>query len=212
MEGSLVVVTTSETKLSSNRSSFNPPELSELLPQEKYHVETGLDSWQLGILVCYLLQGKCPWGAADAWEDSKYRSYVGWLKKKSLKVPEPLRNCTPRFIRLFKRLCEPKPYQRWGRKLFKINRHIFILISKFRNFQIWSERTSQVFEGCLASEEKWANRQSKDEWRFDRLDHGGSCTRKRGRRQDYKFPGKVDTVKFITTATTAASAFTRTGR
>ncbi|OXA55163.1 serine/threonine-protein kinase meng-po [Folsomia candida] len=142
MEGSLVVVTTSETKLSSNRSSFNPPELSELLPQEKYHVETGLDSWQLGILVCYLLQGKCPWGAADAWEDSKYRSYVGWLKKKSLKVPEPLRNCTPRFIRLFKRLCEPKPYQRSGvRELRKYLKDAWLLR---KSGQIVSRRTSDV--------------------------------------------------------------------
>ncbi len=107
--GSLVVFKDKDKQ----NSFYTPPELSDLLRGEKYHVSPGHDIWALGILIFYLLMGKGPWTSADALCDPDYRHYCYWLKRKSLKLPENFKNLSPRFIRLFKRLCEPKESQRY---------------------------------------------------------------------------------------------------
>jgi len=100
-------------------SSFAPPEISDLLPQEKYHCAMSSDVWQVGILIFTCLTGSPPWTCADI-TDSGYRHYESWLRRKSLKIPEPLKPFSPRFVRLFKRLLEPKASQRSEvREVFK---------------------------------------------------------------------------------------------
>lgn len=94
-------------------ASFSAPELGDLLPGERYEVSWEQDGWSLGVLAVWLLGGgRPPWALADALQDPGYRGYVTWLKRRNTKVPEALRGTTPRFRRMFKRLCEPKGGQR----------------------------------------------------------------------------------------------------
>jgi serine/threonine-protein kinase SBK len=117
-QGSLVVRADSSQNL-----SFAPPEICELLPQERYHCYTSSDVWQVGILILHCLTGGAQpvlWNSADIITDAGFRHYESWLRRKSLKIPEALKPFSPRFVRLLKRLLEPKPCQRSEvREVFK---------------------------------------------------------------------------------------------
>jgi serine/threonine-protein kinase SBK len=105
-QGSLVVRTHT-----TSAPSFLCPEVTETLPQEKYYVEPATDVWGLGILAYFCLTGTSPWQRADI-RDSAYTGYLEWHKRKSLRMPEPFKAFTPRFLRLLKRLLEPKSSKR----------------------------------------------------------------------------------------------------
>nr|XP_045600630.1 serine/threonine-protein kinase meng-po-like [Procambarus clarkii] len=101
------------------RSPWAPPEVSVAVYNEGYHVHSGQDAWQLGILIFLCLTGSHPWSSADI-TDRHYNSWVAWLKRKTTKVPLRFTCFTPRLLRLLRRLLEPKPEKRTGvREVFK---------------------------------------------------------------------------------------------
>ncbi|CAL8080247.1 unnamed protein product [Orchesella dallaii] len=105
--------------ISSSSANLLAPEVSYLLPQERYECHRSADVWQMGILLCICLTGSAPWQSAE-FTDPLFRQYTNWLKRKSLKVPEPFRKFTPRLVRLLKRLLEPKCHLRSEiREVFK---------------------------------------------------------------------------------------------
>ena len=71
------------------------------------------DVWQLGVLVYVLLTGQLPWQKADL-TDPHYNEYITWRKRRSLRTPKRFANFTSRFLRMLKRLLEPKPEKRAG--------------------------------------------------------------------------------------------------
>ena len=69
------------------------------------------DVWQFGILIYVLLTGLLPWQKADL-TDPHYAEYLNWRKRRTLRTPKRLSNFTTRFLRLLKRMLEPKPEKR----------------------------------------------------------------------------------------------------
>lgn len=92
-------------------TSLLAPELSYLLPQERFECHRSSDVWQMGILLCICLTGKYPWDVAE-FSDPNFRQYTSWLKRKSLRIPDSFKRFTPRLVRLLKRLLEPKQHLR----------------------------------------------------------------------------------------------------
>ena len=93
------------------QSCFQPPEVCQILPQEKYYMYTSLDVWQIGILLVQCLTGCDPWQEADI-TDPYFCEYCDWHKKKTIRIPELFKGFSPRLIRLMKRLLEPKSTKR----------------------------------------------------------------------------------------------------
>jgi len=90
-----------------------PPEICGMLPGERYHSYSSSDVWQFGILVYTMFSGgTTPWRMADSVRDPAYSNYVDWLKRRSVKTPLAFQPFTSRFLRLLKRLFEPKPTKR----------------------------------------------------------------------------------------------------
>ena len=88
-----------------------PPEVCQAVFMEGYHAETSSDVWQLGILLFVCLTGTVPWSYADI-RDQNYNEWVAWHKRKTTKIPRRFKCFTPRFLRLMRRLLEPKPEKR----------------------------------------------------------------------------------------------------
>lgn len=91
--------------------AYTPPEIGELIVQEKYHCYPSGDVWSVGIVMIECLVGISPWTSAEI-TDMGYTHYVDWLKRKSLKTPDVFQAFTSRFVRLLKRILEPKPGKR----------------------------------------------------------------------------------------------------
>lgn len=87
------------------------PEICQLVVHENYYTHSAADTWQVGILLFVCLTGSEPWDRADI-TDPGFTEYTDWLRRKSLRVPEPFLPFTPRLVRLLKRLLEPKPKKR----------------------------------------------------------------------------------------------------
>jgi serine/threonine protein kinase len=84
-----------------------------LVRGESYYVYKSSDVWQMGMLIYLMLSGGVePWQSADDISDPVFSEWVQWLRRKNLRVPDPFQIFTPRLLRLFKRLFEPKPKKR----------------------------------------------------------------------------------------------------
>ncbi|XP_076031398.1 uncharacterized protein LOC143019550 isoform X2 [Oratosquilla oratoria] len=94
---------------------YAPPEVVDTVQNEGYHVDTSQDVWQMGILIYVCLTGSLPWQKADL-TDPHYAEYINWRKRRTLRTPKRLVNFTPRFLRMLKRLLEPKAEKRSGVK------------------------------------------------------------------------------------------------
>ena len=104
-EGSLV------TKHRCTWQPFLPPEICELVSNERYECKLTSDCWQIGIILYFCLTGCSPWQSADI-SDGAYCSFMRWQKRKTTKVPVQFRGFTSRFLRLLRRLLERKPEKR----------------------------------------------------------------------------------------------------
>jgi len=100
------------TKINGPDLAFMPPEICTILMYEKYYCDSSIDVWQMGILLIVSLRGCTPWKTADELKDPTYHRYNNWVKRKSVKVPEVFESFTPRFMRLLRRLMEPKILKR----------------------------------------------------------------------------------------------------
>ncbi|CAL4135622.1 unnamed protein product [Meganyctiphanes norvegica] len=101
------------------RVPWAPPEVCRAVYNEGYHIETSMDSWQLGVLIFVCLTGSFPWYSADI-TDRHYNAWVAWHKRKTTKIPRRFKCFTPRLLRLLRRLLEPKADKRAGvREVYK---------------------------------------------------------------------------------------------
>ncbi|KAK2169422.1 hypothetical protein LSH36_10g10034 [Paralvinella palmiformis] len=90
---------------------YTPPEICEALKGERYTVETSADVWAFAVLVFCMLTGNFPWELASH-KDSFYAEFIHWQKRKTTKLPSQWQKFSPRMMRLFRRLMEPKPERR----------------------------------------------------------------------------------------------------
>jgi serine/threonine-protein kinase SBK len=104
-EGALV------TKHRCTWQPFLPPEICELVSNERYECKLASDCWQIGIIMFVCLTGCPPWQSADI-SDVAYCNFMRWQKRKTTKVPVQFRSFTSRFLRMIKRLLERKPDKR----------------------------------------------------------------------------------------------------
>jgi len=102
---------TSLVKTATCCAAYCPPEICGIVQQERYYSHPSEDVWSLAILLINCLTGEFPWNSADI-TDSNYFQYVDWLKRKSLRMPEIFQSFSPRFLRLLKRILEPKASKR----------------------------------------------------------------------------------------------------
>ena len=87
---------------------YCPPEVAEAVYNEGYHVTTGHDVWQFGILLFVLLTGTLPWQKADETIDRLYAPFYAWQQRRTSKIPAKFKDFTARLQRLFRRLLDPK--------------------------------------------------------------------------------------------------------
>ena len=90
---------------------YTPPEICEALKGERYTVEMSADVWAFAVLVFCMLTGNFPWELA-CHKDSFYTEFIHWQKRKTTKVPSQWQKFSPRMMRLFRRLMEPRPERR----------------------------------------------------------------------------------------------------
>jgi len=98
-------------KKENNRVQWAPPEICELLKNEGYQTRPTEDTWKLGILIFVCLTGSFPWCAADI-TDHNYNAWVAWMNRETNKIPSRFMCFSPRLLRLFRRMLDPKPEQR----------------------------------------------------------------------------------------------------
>lgn len=91
---------------------FLPPEVCEVVKNERFTCKTAADVWQTGIVLFVCLTGCPPWQSAELTTDTDYSSFVNWQKRRSTKIPHQFKRFTPRLLRLFRRILEHKPEKR----------------------------------------------------------------------------------------------------
>ncbi|CAD1480048.1 unnamed protein product [Heterotrigona itama] len=91
---------------------FQPPEIYEIVKNERYACKRSADCWQFGIVLFVCLTGNPPWQTADLIQDPEYSAFQRWLKRRTTKVPPTFRRFTPRLLRYFRRTFEHKPEKR----------------------------------------------------------------------------------------------------
>lgn len=92
--------------------AFQPPEVVEVVHNERYHCCVASDCWQLGIALFVCLTGCPPWRSADVISDPNYCAFARWQKRRTTKLPPQFRRFSPRLLRLMRRLFEHKPEKR----------------------------------------------------------------------------------------------------
>ncbi|KAK0161921.1 hypothetical protein PV327_008318 [Microctonus hyperodae] len=91
---------------------FAPPEIHEVIKNERYTCKRSADCWQFGIVLFVCLTGNPPWRSADPIQDPDYSAFQRWLKRRTTKIPSTFRRFTPRLLRYFRRIFEHKPEKR----------------------------------------------------------------------------------------------------
>ncbi|KAG7209907.1 hypothetical protein KM043_011502 [Ampulex compressa] len=92
--------------------SFQPPEIYEVIKNERYACKRSADCWQFGIVLFVCLTGNPPWQSADLIQDPDYSAFQRWLKRRTAKIPPSFRRFAPRLLRYFRRAFEHKPEKR----------------------------------------------------------------------------------------------------
>lgn len=105
-EGTLI------NKIRHTWTTFLPPEILEVVKNERFICKTAADSWQFGVLLFHCLTGSAPWKSADWGKDAQYSAFVKYQKKKTTTVPENFRKFSTRLIRAFRRILDPDPENR----------------------------------------------------------------------------------------------------
>ncbi|XP_011315040.1 serine/threonine-protein kinase SBK1 [Fopius arisanus] len=105
-EGALV------SKIRGTWVPFMPPEIHEVIKNERYTCKRSTDSWQFGIVLFVCLTGNPPWQSADPIQDPDYSAFQRWLKRRTTRIPNTFRRFTPRLLRYFRRVFEHKSEKR----------------------------------------------------------------------------------------------------
>ncbi len=94
---------------------YTPPEICEALKGERYSVEISADVWAFAVLIFCTLTGNFPWELAHH-KDIFFSEFGLWQRRKTTKIPSQWRRFTPRLMRMFRRMLEPRPEKRCGVK------------------------------------------------------------------------------------------------
>ena len=105
-EGSLV------NKIRCTWVQFLPPEIYDIIKNERYTCKKSADCWQFAVVLFVCLTGSPPWQSADYIQDPHYSAFQRWLKRRTTKIPTNFRRFTPRLLRYFRRMFEHKPEKR----------------------------------------------------------------------------------------------------
>lgn len=101
---------------------FLPPEVCEVVRNERFICRTASDCWQAGIVLFVCLTGSPPWQSADLTADTDYANFSNWQKRKTTKIPHQFKKFTPRLLRMFRRLMDHKPEKRSS--ITEINKYL----------------------------------------------------------------------------------------
>ncbi|XP_066594772.1 serine/threonine-protein kinase meng-po [Prorops nasuta] len=105
-EGALV------NKIRCTWAPFEPPEIYEVVKNERYPCKRSSDCWQFAIVLFVCLTGNPPWKSADLIQDPDYSAFQRWLKRRTTKIPPNFKRFTPRMLRYFRRVFEHKQEKR----------------------------------------------------------------------------------------------------
>lgn len=92
--------------------SFLPPEVLEVVKNERFTCKTSSDSWQFGILLFSCLTGSPPWNSANWARDTDYAAFMKYQKRNTTKIPEQFKKFTPRLIRAFRKIFDHEEEKR----------------------------------------------------------------------------------------------------
>lgn len=90
---------------------YTPPEICEALRNENITVTTGGDVWAFAVLLFCMMTGNFPWENAET-SDVYYTEFVNWQRRKTTKTPSQWKKFTPRMMRIFRKMLEPKVERR----------------------------------------------------------------------------------------------------
>ncbi|KAL1379634.1 hypothetical protein pipiens_014756 [Culex pipiens pipiens] len=85
------------------KRSFLPPEVLEVVKNERFICKASSDSWQFGMVLYVCLIGSTPWKSADWVRDAKYAAFMKYQKRETTKIPDNFRRFSPRLLRAFRR-------------------------------------------------------------------------------------------------------------
>lgn len=102
--------------------SFLPPEILEVVKNERFICKTSSDSWQFGIILFSCLTGNTPWQSADWVRDTNYAAFMKYQKRKTTKLPENFKKFTPRLVRAFRKIFDHDEEKR--AKITEISKYI----------------------------------------------------------------------------------------
>ncbi|GLG99543.1 Serine/threonine-protein kinase meng-po [Gryllus bimaculatus] len=101
--------------------AFQPPEVVEVVQNERYHCRVASDCWQLGIALVVCLTGCPPWQSADVISDPAYCAFSRWQKRRTTKLPPAF----SRFARACCACCAPARAQaRQARARRRVNKYL----------------------------------------------------------------------------------------
>ena len=93
-------------------TSFVPPEVLEIVKNERFTCLPSSDSWQFGILMFHILTGTAPWNAADWVKDTNYCNFMKYEQRKTTKIPDSFRRFSARLMRCFRKYLSHDPEDR----------------------------------------------------------------------------------------------------
>ncbi|XP_050077582.1 serine/threonine-protein kinase meng-po [Anopheles maculipalpis] len=93
-------------------TAFLPPEVLEVVKNERFICKASSDSWQFGIVLYVCLTGATPWKSADWVRDAKYAAFMKYQKRETTKIPDNFRRFTPRLLRAFRRIFDHRDEDR----------------------------------------------------------------------------------------------------
>lgn len=149
--------------------SFLPPEVCEIVRNERYICKSSADVWQLAVVLFVCLTGNTPWQHADSIRDGNYSAFFRYQRRRTTKIPNNFRRFSPRLLRMFRKMFEHKPDKR--AKVTEVNKYLKdswtdskIVHSNSGSSNIFNytplRGKESIAEGC---EEKPASRNSIDE-------------------------------------------------
>merc|ERR1711915_17029 len=141
-------------KKENSRIQWQPPEICKLVKNEGYQTSFTEDTWKLGILIFVCLTGSFPWCAADI-TDHHYNAWVAWVTRKTNKIPSRFKCFSPRFLRLFRRMLEPKPELRSDvSKVYKYLSDPWMLMNPNHSDMQFDKESSNIFLRSFRYSEK----------------------------------------------------------
>ncbi|XP_058121787.1 serine/threonine-protein kinase meng-po [Anopheles coustani] len=93
-------------------TAFLPPEVLDVVKNERFICKASADSWQFGIVLYVCLTGATPWKSADWVKDAKYAAFMKYQKRETTKIPDNFRRFTPRLLRAFRRIFDHRDEDR----------------------------------------------------------------------------------------------------